>query len=846
MAQQIQIRRDTSTNWSSVNPILAQGEFGLETNTNKVKIGNGTSAWNSLNYFGGAGALASLADVSINSLVSGQVILSNGSSQFLNLSLSTLVNELVSFSSLGSLAFIDQLSFTSLSNQPSLSSLAFQSTADYITQITNKPSLGSLAVLNDFSYTSLLNKPSLGSLAVLNDFSYTSLLNKPSLGSLAVLNSLTATDVGLGNVTNDAQLKIASNLSDLNNVATARGNLSLGSLAVLNSVSAQLPSTASVDILYSNGIVNFSAISTNILYSDGIVNASTVSSYILRSSGMFVASTASIRIIRGSSGTWTGTLTSANLSGTNTGDQIMPFYGDGSDATVYLDGTGSTNTLPFVSYNASTQTYTQLRDIYADSFYLASGYTLLTSGYRIFALSAFTNDGTISNNGGNASGTTAGTGATGGFFRAGGNGATGLGAAAAAQSGAVSPLPTLNTYIGNVGGRGASARSAITDRVANNVALASLTSPVLGGKQLIGNFFTYQNPLISPTVTTVAQPTYTVGGGAGSKSATGTGATSGAGGGGGGVVFIASPQMTSLGAIEAKGGNGGNAAGTGGIFGGGGGGQGGYVILHTATSWGFDGVTVPTVSGGLGGTSAGNANTLALGRSDATIYTSTATVQYLNIRPNQALNEGSYYLMAVHVSYDAGSTVGVNNFDIGGMGMSFTEVAQVAFGTIANPTRSLFLFRGYLLNPNDDQLQDRIFINFTNPVNTIRITLDEIQNTAQHEGNSPYVNYATNSSDSATTAVTNLGYTPTTNNTQYTVVATSVGSAFAGGTGVTLLTNVATDPRVVSGLALSRASSSIAWTTAAAYGAITVDLSQPTVQESGRPGAGGRVIYFTS
>lgn len=40
--------------------------------------------------------------------------------------------------------------------------------------------------------------------------------------------SLTATDVGLGSVTNDAQLKIASNLSDLNNSATARTNLGLG------------------------------------------------------------------------------------------------------------------------------------------------------------------------------------------------------------------------------------------------------------------------------------------------------------------------------------------------------------------------------------------------------------------------------------------------------------------------------------------------------------------------------------------------------------------------------------------------------------------------------------------
>lgn len=52
MATRIQFRRDTAANWTSANPTLAQGEFGLETDTDNFKIGDGTTAWNSLGYGG--------------------------------------------------------------------------------------------------------------------------------------------------------------------------------------------------------------------------------------------------------------------------------------------------------------------------------------------------------------------------------------------------------------------------------------------------------------------------------------------------------------------------------------------------------------------------------------------------------------------------------------------------------------------------------------------------------------------------------------------------------------------------------------------------------------------------
>ena len=44
----IQIRRGTAAQWSSANPILAQGEMGYETDSGQFKIGDGTSNWASL------------------------------------------------------------------------------------------------------------------------------------------------------------------------------------------------------------------------------------------------------------------------------------------------------------------------------------------------------------------------------------------------------------------------------------------------------------------------------------------------------------------------------------------------------------------------------------------------------------------------------------------------------------------------------------------------------------------------------------------------------------------------------------------------------------------------------
>jgi len=52
MAQTIQLRRDTAAQWTTHNPVLANGEMGIETDTFKYKFGDGVTAWNTLVYFG--------------------------------------------------------------------------------------------------------------------------------------------------------------------------------------------------------------------------------------------------------------------------------------------------------------------------------------------------------------------------------------------------------------------------------------------------------------------------------------------------------------------------------------------------------------------------------------------------------------------------------------------------------------------------------------------------------------------------------------------------------------------------------------------------------------------------
>lgn len=51
MATRMQQRRGLAAQWTAANPVLAAGEIGFETDSNKFKIGDGTNTWSLLKYF---------------------------------------------------------------------------------------------------------------------------------------------------------------------------------------------------------------------------------------------------------------------------------------------------------------------------------------------------------------------------------------------------------------------------------------------------------------------------------------------------------------------------------------------------------------------------------------------------------------------------------------------------------------------------------------------------------------------------------------------------------------------------------------------------------------------------
>jgi hypothetical protein len=528
--------------------------------------------------------------------------------------------------------------------------------------------------------------------------------------------------------------------------------------------------------------------------------------------------------------TTSGTISASNLSGTNTGDQTLPVYGDGSDGAVTFDGS---STYSFATY--SSPTYTLTRDVWATTVNVSSGYTVITAGYRIFATTSINAVGNIHNNGSNGSGTTAGAGGLGGFFKAGGAGAAGLLAASAGAAGTAQATPTANTWVGGVGGRGGQGRLNNIGYNGGQIAPTNATNPANadGGSKVTSNYVNYLTRYVVGA--TNWQMTPSIGGGGGAKSITGTAATSGAGGGGGGICFVAAPVITGSGTISANGGSGGNAAGTGGSFGGGGGGGGGVMCMIAKTS-----TITPTATGGTGGTSVfGTNGTLPVAHASGTNTTATQT---LTITPTHTLSKGKLYLITVHLNVAAGlGGSGINS--ITGYGINWYNLSgsRVEYSTIAAPTRAQETWYGFYSGTEPDLVDSLdIVINLSNINTAARAIIDEISGLELSTAITG--NIATNATNSATTLTTTLVTTPTTGNMVYSVFTRSGGTTPAAGAGNVLLNSQTVAPQITSQVSSAQQANVQTHTTAAAVAGFSVELTASIAGASGSDGWAGKVI----
>ena len=75
MATRIQVRRGTTAQWNTSNPVLDVGEFGYNTTNGQLKIGTGTTSWSNLDYLvsdsGLTSSLGSYIELSEKSNTSG-------------------------------------------------------------------------------------------------------------------------------------------------------------------------------------------------------------------------------------------------------------------------------------------------------------------------------------------------------------------------------------------------------------------------------------------------------------------------------------------------------------------------------------------------------------------------------------------------------------------------------------------------------------------------------------------------------------------------------------------------------------------------------------------------------
>ena len=203
MAVQIQLRRGTASQWTSTNPTLAAGEIALETDTRKLKLGDGSTAWTSLAYFSAGSGDITGVDITAGD---GLDISQSGTTS-------------------------GDYTATVSADLKANGGLVIEST-EIAVKLDASNITGTLAIAD--GGTGATAAAMIGVITAANTAAAQGVLGGTTVGKAVFVAANAAaarSAIGVGTGTGD--LVAANNLSDLANAGTARSNLGLGTAALV-------------------------------------------------------------------------------------------------------------------------------------------------------------------------------------------------------------------------------------------------------------------------------------------------------------------------------------------------------------------------------------------------------------------------------------------------------------------------------------------------------------------------------------------------------------------------------------------------------------------------------------
>ena len=180
MTVKIQVRRGTAAAWVTANTVLSAGEIGFETDTLRIKIGDGTTAWTSLGYASGGSSYATTATAAGTTTLTA----TSAYAQFFTGSTTqTVVLPVASTMTLGQTFYINNNSSGALTVNSSGSNLVTTIPGNTTVMVTCILASGTTAASWDADYTGATTITGTGSLV---------LGTAPTLSNLTLTGTLTA------------------------------------------------------------------------------------------------------------------------------------------------------------------------------------------------------------------------------------------------------------------------------------------------------------------------------------------------------------------------------------------------------------------------------------------------------------------------------------------------------------------------------------------------------------------------------------------------------------------------------------------------------------------------------